>query len=64
MCYSFTVPDGKGITVRKLHADVYKSYSYFSNTGNNSLDKNAFHHVLTVPFIFLGPPGLSIVVLV
>lgn len=64
MCYSFTIPDGKVITVRKLHVDVYKSYSYFFNAGNNSLNKNAFHHVLTISLIFLGLLGLFIVVLV
>lgn len=64
MCYSFTTPDGKGITVRKLHVDVYKSYSYFFNAGNNNLNKNDFHHVLSISLTFLGLPGLFIVVLV
>lgn len=54
MCYSFSVPDGKGIAVRKLPVDVYKSYRYLFNAGNYSLNKNAFHHVLIISLIFLG----------
>lgn len=42
MCYSFTVPDEKGITVRKLHVMFIKAIGTFFSA--NSLKKNAFHH--------------------
>lgn len=35
-----------------LHSNVCKSYSYFLNVENNSLNENAYHHIFAISLIF------------